>query len=335
LPRISLLDIPYLAAGAAGIVFLAVGESIGAGRAFAARHRYTIDADQELIALGTANLASGLFSGFTVDASLSQSATSETAGARSQVASLVTAGLILATAIVLAPLFANLPNAVLGAIVIAAVASLVDIAELRRYWEWRRTDFLLAMAALVGVITTTVLIGLVIAVLLSLTALLYRASRPYIAVLGKLRGEHATYVDVERHPGSERIPGLLIIRIDAPLYFFNANVAHDQILALIDSADPRPTTVVLDIGASADFDVTTTDAVRELARELDERAILLSLAQVKGAVRDRLRRTGLMDRLGEDRIFLSVAAAVAAHLEGGPAGPATPSDRDEGTDPAS
>jgi high affinity sulfate transporter 1 len=315
LPRISLLDIPYLAAGAAGIVFLAVGESLGAGRAFAARHRYTIDADQELIALGTANLAAGLFSGFTVDASLSQSATGETAGGRSQVASLVTAGLILATAVFLAPLFRDLPNAVLGAIVIAAVASLVDVAELRRYFEWRRTDFLLAMAALVGVVTTTVLIGLVIAVLLSLTALLYRASRPYIAVLGKLRAEDATYVDVERHPSSERIPGLLIIRIDAPLYFFNANVAHDQILALVDAADPRPITVVLDIGASADFDVTTTDAVRELARGLEERSILLWLAQVKGAVRDRLRRTGLMDKLGEDRIFLSVAAAVAAYLE--------------------
>jgi len=316
LPRISLLDIPYLTAGAAGIVFLAVGESLGAGRAFASRHGYTIDADQELIALGTANLASGLFSGFTVDASLSQSATGETAGGRSQVASLVTAGLILATAVVLAPLFANLPNAVLGAIVIAAVASLVDVAELRRYFEWRRTDFLLAMAALVGVVTTTVLVGLVIAVLLSLTALLYRASRPYIAILGRLRPEEATYVDLGRHPNAEMIPGLLIVRIDAPLYFFNANVAHDQILGLVASADPPPTVVVLDIGASSDFDVTTTDVVRELARELGERSIRLWLAQVKGAVRDRLRRTGTMDVLGEDRIFLSVGAAVEAFGEG-------------------
>jgi MFS superfamily sulfate permease-like transporter len=160
-----------------------------------------------------------------------------------------------------------------------------------------------------------------IAVLLSLTALLYRASRPYIAVLGKLRGEHATYVDIERHPDSEPIPGLLIIRIDAPLYFFNANVAHDQILALVDSADPRPTVVVIDIGASADFDVTATDALRELTRQLTERSIALWLAQVKGAVRDRLRRTGLMAELGEDAIFLSIAAAVAAHDELDQAGP--------------
>ena len=123
------------------------------------RHRYEIDADQELLALGAANIASGLFGGFTTDASLSQTATAEAAGAKSQLSSLVTAGLILATAVFLAPLFADLPNAVLGAIVIAASLSLMDVAEMRRYWAWRRTDFLIAVAALVGVLLTTVLIG--------------------------------------------------------------------------------------------------------------------------------------------------------------------------------
>ena len=115
-------------------MFLAVGESIGAGRAYAGRHRYEIDPDQEMVALGAANLSSGLFGGFTTDASLSQTATAETAGAKSQLASLVTSALILATALLLAPLFANLPNAVLGAIVIAAVLGLIDVGEMRRYW---------------------------------------------------------------------------------------------------------------------------------------------------------------------------------------------------------
>ncbi len=181
IPEVPLSSIPLLALGAAGIVFLAVGESVGAGRSYAGRHRYEIDPDQEMVALGAANLSSGLFGGFTTDASLSQTATAETAGAKSQLSSLITSALVLATALVLAPLFQSLPNAVLGAIVIAAVLGLIDVAELRRYWRWRRTDFLIAMTAMVGVLLTTVLAGMVLAVLLSVMFLLYRASRPYVA----------------------------------------------------------------------------------------------------------------------------------------------------------
>ena len=310
LPNISLLDIPFLAAGAAGVVFLAVGESLGAGRAFAARHKYEIDADQELVALGAANLSAGLFGGFTVDASLSQSATAESAGTRSQLSSIVTAGLILATAVLLAPLFKNLPNAVLGAIVIAAVLSLMDVGELRRYGATRRTDFILAMVALVAVLTTTVLVGLVVAVLLSLMLVLYRASRPYVARLGKLSGERATYVDLGRHPEAEEIPGLLMLRIDAPLYFFNVNVARSAILEAVAGCDRAPSAVLLDIGATADFDVTTADTLRQLVGELHDLSIEVSLAQVKGPVRDRMRRMGLMEMVGEERVYLSVAAAV-------------------------
>ena len=310
LPNISLLDLPFLAAGAAGVVFLAVGESLGAGRAFASRHKYEIDADQELVALGAANLSSGLFGGFTVDASLSQSATAESAGTRSQLSSIVTAALIFATAVLLAPLFKNLPNAVLGAIVIAAVLGLMDVAELRRYAATRRTDFILAIVALVAVVTTTVLVGLMVAVLLSLMLVLYRASRPYVARLGKLSGERATFVDLERHPEAEAIPGLLMLRIDAPLYFFNVNVARSAILEAVAGSDPGPSAILLDIGASADFDVTTADIVGQLIGELHERSIEVLLAQVKGPVRDRMRKMGMMEMVGEERVYLSVAAAV-------------------------
>ena len=153
LPHIGLGDLTYLVTGAAGIVFLAVGESLGAARSFAVRHRDAIDGDQELVALGAANLSSGLFGGFIVDASLSQSATAEAAGARSQLSGLVTAGLVLATALLLAPLFESLPWAVLAAIVIASVLGIVDLDELRRYWAWRRADAILAVAALIGVAT--------------------------------------------------------------------------------------------------------------------------------------------------------------------------------------
>lgn len=313
LPDISLLDIPFLAAGAAGIVFLAVGESLGAARALAAKHRYEIDGDQELVALGAANLSSGFFGGFTVDVSLSQSATADSAGARSQLSSIVTAVLILATAVILAPLFKNLPNAVLAAIVIAAVLSLMDVGELRRYVATRRTDFVLAIVALLGVVLTSVLVGLVIAVLLSVTMLLYRASRPYVAVIGKLSGVRATYVDLERHPDAETVPGLLMLRIDAPLYFFNANVARNAVLEALAGSDPRPSAILLDIGATADFDVTTADMIRQLVTDLHDQSMDVLLAQVKGPVRDRMRRMRLMDTIGEDRVYLSVAAAVDDH----------------------
>ena len=180
--------------------------------------------------------------GFTTDASLSQTATAEAAGARSQLASVVTAVLILATAVFLAPAFANLPNAVLGAIVIAASLSLMDVTEMRRYWAWRRTDFLIPLVALIGVVLTTVLIGLIIAVLLSVMFLLYRASRPYVASLGRIPGYRSTFGDLLRHPDAEPIPGLLVLRLDAPLYFFNANVARTQIRDLLRAQNPPPPT---------------------------------------------------------------------------------------------
>jgi high affinity sulfate transporter 1 len=310
IPFIPLSSIPILALGAAGIVFLAVGESVGSGRAFAARHHYEIEADQELLALGAANLSTGLFGGFTTDASLSQTATAEAAGAKSQVASIVTAALILATAVFLAPAFANLPNAVLGAIVIAASLSLMDVKEMRRYWAWRRTDFLIALVALVGVVMTTVLVGLVIAVLLSVAFLLYRASRPYVATLGQMPGYRATFGDLLRHPDAQPIPGLLVVRIDAPLYFFNANVARTQIRDLLRARQPAPHGLLIDLAATADLDVTTTDMLFDLVNELQAASIEVLIAQVKSSVRDRLRRTGLLAKIGEDRLYLSIGSAV-------------------------
>ena len=274
IPFVPLSTIPLLVLGASGIVFLAVGESVGSARAFAERHKYEIDADQELLALGAANLATGMFGGFTTDASLSQTATAESAGARSQLASIVTAVLILATAVFLAPAFANLPNAVLGAIVIAASLSLMDVTEMRRYWAWRRTDFTIALVALIGVVLTTVLIGLIIAVLLSVMFLLYRASRPYVASLGRIPGYRSTFGDLFRHPEAEPIPGLLVLRLDAPLYFFNANVARTQIRDLLRAQRP---------GASRPADRPRRD--RRPRRDHD-----------RHAVRPRRRPPGALDR---------------------------------------
>jgi len=310
LPHISLTDLPYLITGAVGIVFLAVGESLGSARAFAARYRYEIDPDQELIALGVANLNAGLFQGFTVDASLSSTATADEAGARTQLSSIVTAALVIVTVIVLAPLFYNLPNAVLAAIVITSVIGLMDVAELRRYYTSNRVDFVLAMVALLGVVSTDVLTGLIIAVFLSLVIILYRASRPHVAVLGKAPGQVAVFGDIARHPENLAVPDLLIVRLDSPLYFLNANVARGQVFDLISSTQPAPKAVLFDLGASADLDIASLDMLGTLVVELDEIGVDVLLAQVRGSVRDRLRQASLMAEIGEDRIYLSVAAAV-------------------------
>ena len=318
LPHVPIGDLVFLITGAFGIVFLALAESIGAARAFATRHGYEIDPNQELIALGASNVASGIFGGFAVDASFSQSATGEAAGNRTQLSSLVTAALVLATAVVLAPIFRNLPTAVLAAIVITSVVSLVNLAEVRRYLAWRRTDFLLAMTALGGVVFTTALTGMAIAVTLSLLAILYQASRPYIAVLGRLPGDPPIYADSERHASAVPVPGFLLLRPNVPLTFVNADVAKDQIIALIRARPISPSTLVLDISATADLDVATTDMLASLVSDLRERDVELRLAQVRGSVRDRMRRTGLMDIVGEDHCYLSDEAAIAAPLPVGP-----------------
>ena len=327
IPRIPIGDIIFLVTGAFGIVFLALAESIGAARSFGARHGYDIDPDQELIALGASNVAAGLFGGFAVDASFSQSATGEAAGNRTQLSTLITAGLVLATSIVLAPLFRNLPLAVLSAIVITSVLNLVNIAELRRYYAWKRTDFLLAMTALGGVVFTTALTGMAIAVALSLLAILYQASRPYIAILGRIPGDPPVFADVERHTSAAAIDGFLILRPNVPLTFVNADVAKDQVMAHITARSERPRALVIDIGATADFDVATMDMLAALSVELGRLAIDLRLSQVRGSVRDRMRRSGLMTTIGEDHCFLSDEAAVAVPLPdppvpSGPEGPA-------------
>ena len=313
-PRPGIFTIPYLAAGAFGIVFLAVGESLSTGRAFAARLGYQIDPDQELLALGAANINSGMFGGFTVDMSLSNTAAGVEAGGKSQLSSLVTSGLVLLTVLFLAPLFTYLPQAILGAIVIASVMGLLDVNELKRYLAVRRTDFWLALLALFGVLLTDVLTGLAIAVLMSLLMVLYRASRPSIVVVGRVRGEPGAYSDVARNPDNEQIPGLIIFRMDAPLYFFNSNVAHTQISDRIAATNPPPKAILLDIGATNDLDVASLDTVGEMVEDFRRRGLNVGLVHVRGGVRDRLRKTPAMDTIGADHIFMSIEAGVQAYL---------------------
>lgn len=333
LPGVPLSQLPYLIAGAGGIVFLAVGESLGSGRAFAGKYHYALDGDQELIAMGMANLGTGLSQGMTADASLSMSATGEASGSKTQLTALVAAGLVLLTLLFLTKLFAPLPNAVLGTIVIASVLGLMDHQELRRYRDGRRTDFALALVALFGVILSDVLIGLSIAVLLSLMIVLYRASRPYLATLGQVPGQRAAYGDLARHPEYQEIPGLLIFRVDAPLFFANANVLDSEVRKNIAVHIPTPTVIIIDLGATSDLDIASADMLNDLVGDLKSINIQVYFAQVRGAARDRMRKTGLMKLVGEENIFLSVEAAVHHYLEQSADTRATP-DKDLAPGPA-
>ena len=259
--------------------------------------------------MGAANIGSGLFQGITIDMSLSNTASGEAAGERTQLSSLVSAGVILAVVMFLAPLLKNLPSAVLGGIVLSSILGLFNFEEFKRYYAQRKTDFALACTALIGVAASDVMTGLMLAVFLSVVMLLYRASRPYIAILGqRANGE---YSDLDRHADAQSIPGLVMLRLDAPLYFFNANVARTQILAQT-SSDSPPQAILLDLAASADLDIGTTDMLRDLCSDLRAKQIDLLFAQIRGSVRDRMRKTGLLEHLGEEHLYASIAAAVAA-----------------------
>jgi SulP family sulfate permease len=312
LPGVGLGDLAYLATGAAGIVFLALAESIAASRSFANRHGYRIDPDQELVALGGSNLTSGLFGGFAVDASVSSMATGEAAGNKSQISSLVTAGGLLLTMLILAPLFTNLPQSILAAIIITSVISLVDFAEWKRYIEWRRTDALLAAIAALGVISTDVLTGLVIAAMVSVVILLFNASRPAMATLGRLPGTRGRFVDIDRDDDAKPVDDLLIMRLDTPLYYFNATAVSDQVLTAVDAADPTPWAVLLDVEATIELDVTTADALLGLIGSLEDRGARLVIVHAKGRVRDRMAKVGLVDRLGAAGMYPTEQVAVEA-----------------------
>ena len=275
-PFVDLDSFVVLVVGAVGIVFLAVGESIGTARSFATRYRYEIDADQELIAMGIANIGTGLTQGFTADASLSTTATADAAGAKSQLSSLVASALIMLTAAFLAGLFRNLPNAVLGAVVIASVVKLVDYKEMARYLRQRPVDFMLATLAAVGVLVASVLAGLLAAVFMSLAIIIYQTSRPQLSQLGRVPDD-GSYAILNRNPPAYPVPGVLILSLDGPLYFYNANLVSADVLSAVASRPDKLHAAVLDLRSTPRLDITASDMLGELAERLKDQGIDLYL----------------------------------------------------------
>jgi sulfate permease, SulP family len=305
-------DVGALIAAAGGLMLVIYSESLGAAQTFAAKHGYEIDPNQELIALGVANAGSGALGGLAGGGSLSQSAVNESAGARSEISPLVAAALIVVTVLLLTPLFKNLPEAVLAALIIHAVSHLMDVAELRRYYAERRVEFWLALATLVAVITLDVLPALTIGVTAMLLLVIRHASQPHVAELGRVPGVPGAYGSLRIHPGYEPVPGMLVLRLETPVLYTNAAPVVHRIKQLVGEADATPSAVILEAGSTDRLDITSAELLGQLVADLHSAGVDLALADVHAPVVRMARRSGLLDQLSEDRIFHTVDEAVEA-----------------------
>lgn len=314
LPAVSVADLRALLAGAAAVAVVSFADMSVLSRTFAQRNGYEADPNQELVALGVANIAAGFFQGFSVAGSASRTPVAEHAGARTQLTGMVGA-LCIALLLVFSPgLLTNLPHAALGAVVIAACLSLVEVAGLVRLYRLRASEFGLSVVCFLGVALVGVVQGIFIAVGLALIALIWRAWRPYDAVLGRVDGLKG-YHDISRHPEARRIPGLVLFRWDAPLFFANAGVFRDHVLSAVSNAPTRTRWVVVAAGPVTDVDVTAADVLQDLDRDLQHEGIELCFAEMKGPAKDRLKRYGLFDKLGKESFFPTVGRAVSRYLE--------------------
>lgn len=317
LPGLTLpsLDLPVIGAlvpAALAIVLAGYVESVSVGRSLGAKRRQTIEPNQELLALGAANVASGFTGGFPVTGGFSRSVVNYDAGANTGLASLITAALIAAIALFLAPMFASLPQVVLAATVIVAVAGLVNFKELLRLWRYSKADGALMGVTIAAVLGLGVEIGIGVGVGASLLAYIARSSRPHIAVVGRLAGsEH--FRNVKRH-AVETFPGLLLVRIDESLFFANTRNIVDRLTRQV-AEQPELRHIVLIFSAVNSVDASALEALESLAHTLRGLGITLHLAEVKGPVMDRFDKVGFTQHLAPGRVFLSTQRAVQALSE--------------------
>ena len=313
-PSVTLTDLTDLLLPAIGVAIVAYSDNVLTGRAFATRNSHPLDADQEMLALGAANVAAGLLQGFPVSSSGSRTVIGDSLGSRSQLSSIVTLLLVVAVLFVGGPVLAAFPTAALGALVVYAALRLIEPAEFRRFARFRRSELALAVATTIAVLVLGVLYGVLAAVALSILDLLRRVSRPHAAVLGFVPGLAGMH-DVDDHPGTTTVPGLVVYRYDAPLCFANAEDFRDRALAALDAATAPVRWLVLNTEAIVEIDITAADAVHTLCDELDTRGVVLALARVKQDLLHDLRHSGLADRIGTNRIFPTLPTAVAAFRE--------------------
>jgi high affinity sulfate transporter 1 len=311
-PQVPLMTYLAMILPAMGVLLVAYSEALGVAQEFAEKYGYEVDANQELNAHAAANLVSALFGGMLASGSMSASAVKEGAGARSQVTNLVTWVATIVTVLFLTPLFATLPEAVLAALIIHAVWHMITSPKLQKLRLASPVEFWFGVLALAGVLLIDVLQGMIIGVVASLLFVVYKTCRPHISSLGRVPGVPGAYSDLTRHPENTPVPGVLIVRVDTQLYYANALTVRDRVKAMIAELAAPPRAVIFDSAAWDVIDVTSTDVLQGMVKELHGNGIDVYLAEVHAPVLAYGRQTGLLDAIGEDHVFPTVDAAVRA-----------------------
>lgn len=304
-------DVVELVGPAAGIALIAFADTGVLSRTFAARHGEEVNGSTEMKAIGVANIAGGLFSGFPISASGSRTPVAEQAGAKTQLAGVVGALAVLGFVLAAPGVTAYLPDATLAAVVIVAATALVDVSGMVRMFRMSRIEFALAVAAFVGVALVGVLEGVLVAIGLSFVAVVARAWQPYRTELVQV-ADRPGFHDIARHPGGRRIPGLVLVRFDAPLFFANGGIFDDYVRSVVAAAHERVDWVIVAAEPVTGIDTTAVDELIDLDTYLASKGIRLVFAEMKGPMKDRLIRFGLGDRFGPDRFHPTIEAAVDA-----------------------
>ena len=314
LPDVTWPDVVALLPGAFAIALVAFADMSVLSRTFALRHGYEVDGNQELLALGATQTVAGLFQGFAVSASSSRTPVAEAAGAKTQLTGVVGAGCVALLLVAAPGLVRTLPIAALGAVVVSACFSLIEIQEVKRLWRLRRMEFLLAIVSFLGVALIGVIEGIFFAVAIALGAFIWRAWQPYRAVLGRVDGLKG-YHDITRHPHARQVPGLVIFRWDAPLFFANAVIFQKSVMAAVAQSPSRVSWVVVAAEPVTDIDVTAADVLLDLDLGLHAAGIELCFAEMKDPVKDHLRRYGTFHALGPHNFFPTLGQAVDKYLD--------------------
>lgn len=314
LPGVGSGDIGALAAGAFAIAIVSFADTAALSRSFSARRGERVDQNREAIALGVSNVAAGVVQGFPMSASSSRTAVAESVGSRTQLTGVLAAAAIFTLLVAANGLFTDLPSSVLAAIVIVASFGLFDLQTIMWLWRVRRTDFIASGIAMFCTILVGVLEGLAIAIGVSIAVFVWKRWRPYWAILGRVAGRHG-YHDVERHPDAYQVPGLVMFRFDAPLFFANAPYFEETLWEAIDQTSGDVHRIVIAGEPMSDIDSTGAETLEILLDELDRRGIEFAFAELKGPVKDRLRRYGLYDRIGDDSFYSTLGHAVGDYAE--------------------
>jgi high affinity sulfate transporter 1 len=314
IPWITYADIVPVLTGGVAVALVSFADTSVLSRVYAARTRTYVDPNQEMVGLGAANLAAGFFQGFPISSSSSRTPVAEAAGARTQLTGVVGAVAVALLLVVAPDLMQDLPTSALAAVVIAAAIGLIEVADLRRIYKIQQWEFWLSIVCTVGVAWLGAIPGIGLAIVVAVIEFLWDGWRPYSAVLGRAEGVKG-YHDITRYPDARRIPGLVLFRWDAPLFFANAELFHDRVRQAV-AASPTPVRwVVVAAEPVTSVDVTSADMLLELDEALFVEGIELCFAEMKDPVKDKLKRFGMFSRLGEETFFPTLGSAVGRYLD--------------------